>query len=545
MEDPSCNTPNGVCRFSGPANPGPCSNAGGILDNQEINDIISKNSLKPIWDHEIGVKWITWDSNQWVSYDDGDTFKQKKDFANSRCLGGLMVWAMDQVDQTASNGLGPGNGVTPDQQNNAQQMSADQAAGVTCKTTDCGAGCPHGSHKVAETNGQPGQLSTSSRCEKGKYREVCCDDGTTIGKCQWRGYRGAGLSCISGCADGETEVTTSSNNHGKKGDQTCNGGLQSYCCAGFKPAPSKQQLEKDAKDGAEDAAKSLAEQAALDLAAKAFCRVAVPALLAPLELLEDAIPIFGEIADIAEIAATPAIVEGCVKGIEKEGKAEFKVFGKKHTLSMDKPSDKPSETRPPPSSHTTSKTSSETNACSVKARGLEERNPNNNCLKPVTDFTATTTLYQTVRKVCDGEAWPQACYHYQSAIRVANRRDFNPVTCSEFVPARNFLQGGTATAKWSREHDVGWRRWMRRPAARCQRDEWPPQHFWQGDPGQLIRYNHLEDNTGAGSLWRDFCPEHADFRCEPGSVKIVHPQGRRPETTSCKKELTIKGKLRH
>ncbi len=44
--------------------------------------------------------------------------------------------------------------------------------------------------------------------------------------------------------------------------------------------------------------------------------------------------VIGEIADIAEIAATPAIIEGCVKGIEKEGKAEFKVFGKKHTLSL-------------------------------------------------------------------------------------------------------------------------------------------------------------------------------------------------------------------
>lgn len=42
----------------------------------------------------------------------------------------------------------------------------------------------------------------------------------------------------------------------------------------------------------------------------------------------------GEIADGIEIALTPAIIEGCVKGIEKEGKAEFKVFGKKHSLSI-------------------------------------------------------------------------------------------------------------------------------------------------------------------------------------------------------------------
>lgn len=46
--------------------------------------------------------------------------------------------------------------------------------------------------------------------------------------------------------------------------------------------------------------------------------------------------LLGEIADLIEVAATPAIIKGCVKGIEKEGKAEFKVFGKKHTLSLGK-----------------------------------------------------------------------------------------------------------------------------------------------------------------------------------------------------------------
>lgn len=61
------------------------------LSRQEIIDIISKNNLNPTWDKSAAVKWITWGGNQWVSYDDDDTFQQKRDFANSRCLGGLMV----------------------------------------------------------------------------------------------------------------------------------------------------------------------------------------------------------------------------------------------------------------------------------------------------------------------------------------------------------------------------------------------------------------------------------------------------------------------
>lgn len=131
------------------------------------------------------MKWITWDSNQWVSYDDTDTFQQKKvsstdldifegscratdasqpqEFASQRCLGGLMVWAMDQKDQTQSNGLGSAPNVTPGQQASAQQMSSDQAASLSCYATDCNANCKKGTNKVTEVFGQPGQVSTRLR----------------------------------------------------------------------------------------------------------------------------------------------------------------------------------------------------------------------------------------------------------------------------------------------------------------------------------------------------------------------------------------------
>ncbi len=50
-----------------------------------------------------------------------------------------------------------------------------------------------------------------------------------------------------------------------------------------------------------DAAEAAAEQLALDVAANAFCRVAVPALLAPLELIEDLIPFIGKFRHANEI----------------------------------------------------------------------------------------------------------------------------------------------------------------------------------------------------------------------------------------------------
>ena len=241
LTDPTCNKPNGICRFSGGATAGPCSKASGILDYQEISDIIKSTGAVPVWDKPAGIKYITWNSNQWVSYDDGDTFKQKRDFANSRCLGGLMVWATDQVSQTASNGFGgsaaaAGAVVSTSQQASADQSSADHVAGLTCYVADCGQNCKPGTGEVTQFNGQPGSLSTSDKCAKKSYRSLCCDSKTTVGTCQWRGYRGAGIACIGGCASGETELTTNTNSHlPKGGDKNCHGGTQSYCCANFKP----------------------------------------------------------------------------------------------------------------------------------------------------------------------------------------------------------------------------------------------------------------------------------------------------------------------
>lgn len=458
-----------------------------------------------------------------------------------------MVWAMDQVDQKASNHLGQAAGVTLSQQDDANQAASDMAAKTTCRYAGCGESCPSGSTEVAESDGQPGQLSTSSKCEKGSYRPLCCDDGTTMGKCQWRGFRGAGLSCMGGCAEGETEVASNTNNHDKKkGDQTCNGGLQTYCCAGFKPSPSRKSLVDSAEDAAKDAAEAAAEQAALDIAAKVFCRVAVPALLAPLEALEALIPFIGEIADIAEIAATPALIQLCVKGVEKEGKAVFKVFGKEHTINMDKPTAKRT-TRPPQSSHDPPKTTTKSDPCSKqKRRGEIEVRAD--CKNTVTEYTgATQTQYDRTTRPCPAGA-RQACWHYYSAI--SRTAAWSSLTCDELIRARNFNYNPLqATKVWGDSHAAPWRNWMARPSGLCQRDEWPPAHFWQDKgAGQLVRYNHQEDNNAGGKVWGQFCPEHAVSSCVAGSENDITPN-RGPVKRQCRKALTLKGRcdrrLRH
>lgn len=54
----------------------------------EIETIISQLSLEPVFVDTDAVKYIVWNENQWVSYDDAQTLQMKLDYANTICLGG-------------------------------------------------------------------------------------------------------------------------------------------------------------------------------------------------------------------------------------------------------------------------------------------------------------------------------------------------------------------------------------------------------------------------------------------------------------------------
>ena len=89
LKDPQCTTPG--CPFSGGGKGGPCTDSVGTLSYPEILEIIKKGA-KPTTDKDAAVKQLVWDKDQWVSYDDAETFQKKVDFANKRCLGGYYAW---------------------------------------------------------------------------------------------------------------------------------------------------------------------------------------------------------------------------------------------------------------------------------------------------------------------------------------------------------------------------------------------------------------------------------------------------------------------
>jgi len=89
------------CAFSGASNPGPYSATGGILSYYEIMNVLNSVTTKkranitPTHDSVDAVNYFTFDGNQWVSYDNAVTLKQKVDWANDVGLGGALIWVLD------------------------------------------------------------------------------------------------------------------------------------------------------------------------------------------------------------------------------------------------------------------------------------------------------------------------------------------------------------------------------------------------------------------------------------------------------------------
>lgn len=111
LSDSSCSTPG--CSFSSGGGPGKCSASAGTLMFSEIQGLIN-DGVAPTLDTEAAVNQVVWDNTQWVSFDDAETFKMKIDYANKKCLGGTMVWAVstDDGNYTAAAAYSKHNGLS-------------------------------------------------------------------------------------------------------------------------------------------------------------------------------------------------------------------------------------------------------------------------------------------------------------------------------------------------------------------------------------------------------------------------------------------------
>ncbi|KAF2416681.1 hypothetical protein EJ08DRAFT_666620 [Tothia fuscella] len=220
LDTPGCDTPG--CGFKSGAQPGPCSDASGVLSFREIRDIISQKQLTPYHDEANAIKYIVWDQTQWVSYDDEETIRAKIDLGNKLGLGGLLIWAIDQDDDelTALNAvIHPKTIKATSKKSDWNDLSLQD-----CYVTECGGKCDKvGFLKLTE---QPcGKAKAVTRRSSEKNSQLCCPAAAMpdAKKCTWRGEA---PSCNGRCHDGEAMLQMNRWGNGKY----CEDGNKAYCC---------------------------------------------------------------------------------------------------------------------------------------------------------------------------------------------------------------------------------------------------------------------------------------------------------------------------
>ncbi|KAB8349837.1 hypothetical protein FH972_023850 [Carpinus fangiana] len=206
LSDPSCSAPG--CPFNAGGTPGDCSQSAGTLNFAEIEDIISQYQPAVQFDETAAVKYINWNSDQWVSYDDQDTLKLKVDYANSHCLGGVMVWAASTDDAlgSAAHYLDGANG----RDLSDLAVVSNLKSGLNqCMWGDCNQSCPGGFSAVERSSDGGGGAVTPAGlklgCPADVSRPFCCpsNDAPT---CHWAGT--SPLCANNQCNFGEVAVTT-------------------------------------------------------------------------------------------------------------------------------------------------------------------------------------------------------------------------------------------------------------------------------------------------------------------------------------------------
>ncbi|KKK15035.1 hypothetical protein ARAM_004655 [Aspergillus rambellii] len=177
VADPSCQTAG--CAFASGSRSGNCSMQTGVLLNSEFDEIRKVYGVKPTLDKEAAVEVLTWDKDQWATYDDATTFKLKIDFAKRFCLGGIMAHSPSIKRSPIIKSL-----VTYHDQT---VTVVEKAESKQCRWTGCGALCP--SDLVTVYRSDPGArhgelMLDGTGCPDDSVRTLCCPPYHAV-ECGW------------------------------------------------------------------------------------------------------------------------------------------------------------------------------------------------------------------------------------------------------------------------------------------------------------------------------------------------------------------------
>lgn len=192
---------------------------------------------------------MVYGSNQWISYDDAESFEKKKKFMFSRCLKGLMIWelGLDTANNDALIGLFGEDAVEAGKRDTSlnpeerDKLAFDLSAftGQNCyvpegctngKTEEGNSTCVKG-YSVVELGASLVQsYENASNCELGSWKRICCPIKATLKNCEWLGaleVRQTG--CTKGCGDSQFELNRDYCVD-KECTKACGFGQRSLCC---------------------------------------------------------------------------------------------------------------------------------------------------------------------------------------------------------------------------------------------------------------------------------------------------------------------------
>ncbi|KDR74915.1 hypothetical protein GALMADRAFT_141231 [Galerina marginata CBS 339.88] len=225
------------CAWTSGGKEGPCSGNSGTLMFAEIESILTSTQQTPTIDEDAAVAYVSWDDNQWVSFDTDESHLCHQNVlilsANDHCIGGTMIWSIDQDDNNykfvpalALDALYPGIGIGGRDTNTVSSNDA-------CYVGECGSKSCYPDRMVSTVYYNP--LSGNCDLDLGVPAVVCCPE-TKGQTCTKRGYTDAKSPCVPQCE--EAEVLVAKDIIGETVNQLCIGGMTALCCTTDLPAPA-------------------------------------------------------------------------------------------------------------------------------------------------------------------------------------------------------------------------------------------------------------------------------------------------------------------
>ncbi|PHH88171.1 hypothetical protein CDD83_7878 [Cordyceps sp. RAO-2017] len=252
LKDRDCWQPNGACELSMEDQPVACSEIEGILTYAELSSRNKTDGFQTHYNASTTLKYGVSEDDEWMSYDDEESWHDKKSFLSRNCLAGLFIWSLDEdgANFKALSGLMGdysrlqlnGGGASPGQlRARSEQLSpfTGQHCFVTSRCTDGSEAelgpdqaCPGGyqsvstAHSPKQAPGRP----YDGECRQGWFRHVCCPRATMPKNCKWSGgQERQAFGCHGGCKDGQFELNTDGYRDAQ-GNDSCFHGTRSLCC---------------------------------------------------------------------------------------------------------------------------------------------------------------------------------------------------------------------------------------------------------------------------------------------------------------------------